>query len=622
MILAVIPWSLLLLQAAVLGAGASRALFPRRLTQGERWLLFLALGLGLDAYLVLAAGLAGALTKGTLLLVLGLLTLAAAPIGGLSLIRETLALRKGGSWPHPDGWTLGCLALLALCCVAAVAPPAGLDWDGLSYHLAVPKVYLAHHRIYYVAYDHHSNFPFTVEMLFTLGLALGSPALAVLCHTAFAALGAAALGLFARRFGWRGGSLAAFMYLSCPMVLWEATVGYVDLGVALYLLLAVCGVLAARDAAAGDGGGEPGDRARWLLLSGVFAGLAVGCKTTAVIPVALLALGALAVPPGSVVAGRLKAAALYLVAAAVVACPWFLKSYAYTGNPVYPFLYSIFGGANWNAELARVYSLEQAGFGAGRSAADLLLLPWRLVVSPQFFSKGIGVYGSIGPLFLGLLPLAALCRTVDRRVAGLLALSAAVLVPWAFSSQQSRYLLPLFPLWCLACAWVLVDGGLGPRASKAGGLFVLACAALSVLAFARISVAPAAAVAFGAETRDDYLSRHLDLWPAARFINEQIPRSAEVLLFEETRGFYLDRGYLWANPGHSTLIPYDTFRTPAEMVEWFRARGYTHALMNARNARRGWGSSPWERLLVEAVREGRLQQVFSERGVQVLALRG
>src|SRR5205823_3823427 len=88
----------------------------------------------------------------------------------------------------------------------ALAPPADLDWDGLSYNLAAPKVYLRDHRIHFIAYDSHTNFPFTVEMLYTLGLAWGGAVAAKLFHWSMAWLTALAVGAWVQRH-LRGGAV-------------------------------------------------------------------------------------------------------------------------------------------------------------------------------------------------------------------------------------------------------------------------------------------------------------------------------------------------------------------------------------------------------------------------------
>ncbi len=44
------------------------------------------------------------------------------------------------------------------------------DFDTVSYHFAVPKLYIKAHSIFYIPYIQQSNFPFFSEMLYLIGL--------------------------------------------------------------------------------------------------------------------------------------------------------------------------------------------------------------------------------------------------------------------------------------------------------------------------------------------------------------------------------------------------------------------------------------------------------------------
>jgi hypothetical protein len=83
--------------------------------------------------------------------------------------------------------------------IAALAPPGGAEWDALSYHLTVPKAYLREARVFYVPYDHHSNFPFLLQMLYTLMLGVKSVGGAKLCHWLCGVLLTLSVYTFARR---------------------------------------------------------------------------------------------------------------------------------------------------------------------------------------------------------------------------------------------------------------------------------------------------------------------------------------------------------------------------------------------------------------------------------------
>ncbi|HEX2999040.1 MAG TPA: hypothetical protein VHR86_02230, partial [Armatimonadota bacterium] len=182
---------LLLITALASGTGARvlRHLGLEESPAVERACFALAIGLGCIAYGILALGLLHLLRLlPVLLLLAGFAILGARP--GMALGRAFFrALRQrqsGGVLGLATGGMVAVLLLLAL--VAALAPPSGGDWDGISYHLADPALYLRQGRIVGLFWESHSNFPFTLEMLYTLALLLHSPGAARAFHWLFLAL--------------------------------------------------------------------------------------------------------------------------------------------------------------------------------------------------------------------------------------------------------------------------------------------------------------------------------------------------------------------------------------------------------------------------------------------------
>lgn len=142
--------------------------------------------------------------------------------------RKTLrALRSLGA---PDATLAFCLgALFALAFMFCLAPPAGADYDSLTYHLAVPAHYLRAGKVIELPYDHHSYFPMSLEMLFALGLWARGAVFAKLFHWLMLPLGALALVAIGKRAASaRGGLLGACLFASTPLILQEATTAYIS----------------------------------------------------------------------------------------------------------------------------------------------------------------------------------------------------------------------------------------------------------------------------------------------------------------------------------------------------------------------------------------------------------
>jgi 4-amino-4-deoxy-L-arabinose transferase-like glycosyltransferase len=251
-----------------------------------------------------------------------------------------------------------------------------------------------------------------MEMLYTLGLFLNGAALAKLNHLLALVLTLALLfGLGRRLWGRMAGTVALACYVSAPIVLLEAGTAYIDLGYALYYLLAASAFVI---------WWVEGKRA-WLIASGIFCGLCLGTKMTGAIGFGSLA--ALLIYRVAKERRGWQDLGAFVLPSVLVAAPWYLKSQIWTGNPTYPFFYGLFGGRNWDAAMATAYRIEQEKFGLGSGILQLLLLPINLAFRHEHFMD-VGYarpLSSPGVLWLCLLPSLLLLRKHDRALKVILA---------------------------------------------------------------------------------------------------------------------------------------------------------------------------------------------------------
>jgi hypothetical protein len=386
-------WSLFLFAVGILAAsGVGRLLLPKRLFQStsapplETFVFVVAAGIGGLGYLTLVLGLlrqANAAAFG------GLLGITAV-VGAVLSIRARLGAKSEAAsaesrpiWFLVSAAALGLIGLLTA--VAALAPPSFLEWDSLAYHLAAPKTYLAQGRIFYIPYDHHSNFPFTLEMLYLLMMGLGSIGAAKLFHWVCGALLVASVYSFAVRhiapdgFGRKVGVIAALLVAGTPIVLWESTIAYIDLSTALFTWLSLYGLVNAAQAASLPDSKDKHNIA-WLVVSAIMMGFALGTKLTVLAFWGMLLLATLGhhlITTRRWAKETIPHAAIWGAVSLVVGLPWYIKTWLYTGNPVYPFFYNLFGGRYWNTENAALYAGDQGRFGIGKTPVDLLLGPWQ-----------------------------------------------------------------------------------------------------------------------------------------------------------------------------------------------------------------------------------------------------
>jgi hypothetical protein len=545
-------------------------------------LLWLAPGLGLGALglVTFGLGLAGAWRRAV---VYGVMVVVAA-----LLARDILALARRASVWRPQ-LAVGMwgrrylLVTLALTLLLALAPPT--SWDGLFYHLTGPALYIDRRAITPLDVNiPHLAFPSLMEMLFGLAMLLRGDVVAKLLHFTYGLLLAVLVYRLSRR--WQGPKAAGWSLLllvAMPMVAVLAAWAYNDLALAFYQLAALYGLLAYAES----------ERWGWLLVAGLLSGLALGLKYTA-FPLPLVGLAYLLSQPRQ----RWRGVAVFALLTSLVAAPWYLRNWAFTGNPVYPFL---FGGRNWDAFRSAWYA--HAGTGIGWHPLRIMALPATMTLG----LRDVNYYdGRMGPLFLALAPVLVWLSVWTwrgeagpraskgkRHVFALLGGFALVYaVTWTLGVIQSRALfqarlfLPGFVALIPLLAESLVQ------------LPVLDHPGFSISAFVRLTVGIVLALALvnqalevlrldplgyliGYESRSGYLRRVLgDHYRAMEGLEGTVPEDGRVLFLWEPRGYYSPRRAQpdaildnWAHLSHR-------YPTEAQIATHLRKEGYTHVLLN------------------------------------------
>jgi hypothetical protein len=214
----------------------------------------------------------------------------------------------------------------------------------------------------------------------------------------------------------------------------------------------------------------------------------------------------------------------------------------------------------------------------GHDLTALLMLPFNLTFHSERFYDTPGLY--VGPLFLVAIPILLLAQYRCRKLVGLAMFFLALIVTWFALTHQSRYLVPGFAILAAIVA-ALAYNDARFRISRLALWIVFIGTALFGVWTLYPAVISAAPVVFGQETQDEYLSRTLDVYPADAWINENLPADAKVALFGDTRGFYLDRNYVWADPGHNSEFTRN-FDSSEELARYLKSRKVTHVMINFR----------------------------------------
>lgn len=527
----------------------------------EAFGLTLILGLGGIGWLIGALALVG----------FPLNFLVAIPIG-VCLIALGLHLPK--SWARvekPDAIPLGLGAIPAIFAfLKSAAVSTATDWDTLAYHLAVPKLWLSAGKISYIPFIHQSNFPFAIDALFLMGLPFGEMAAKI--HTALLFVGGMAwvYGLGQRVLGTAPARIALLCFGFSPVVLFSSGSGYIDVGHALF---GAIGVWYAGEALFGE------NTKNWWL-AGAGLGLAMASKYSGLQTAVLVAL---AVPVAVARTKKIAARplALAVISALVLASPWMIRNFANTKNPVYPFFYEQLGAQNWDQFRADIYREEQKSFGIveagpsglGAAVMGLSYQPGRYINPAPHLGLG-DPSGALGLALFGGLLAGLIFHSKRPTLRFGFAIAVGALLFWFALSQQVRYLLVIAPILALGLAELSLRGRRWQQ---------LAWALASLQAMLTVGLlAPNAigrdinSILNPAEAR----ARATSFSPAADYINEALSTTDKVALYDEVFGFLLDRPYLWANPGHSMLVPYERITNGAELVAGLENQGVTHVYLN------------------------------------------
>ena len=490
----------------------------------------LGLGFGFLGLLVLFLGLTGLVSTAvfyTLMILLTTLTL-------LPVLRFLPQIRPS----RPTKLTTFYLCLtVGMALFIALLPPT--SWDGLFYHLKGPKLYLEAGRIIGGIDIPHLNFPSLFEMLFMLAMGLRGDVTAKLLHFAFHGLLAGLTYLVARDMLRvpKPGTAVLILY-SIPMLLNLGAYAYNDLALAFYQVAALAALHQ----------WQKSNHKQWLILCGLWCGLAMGLKYTSFVAPLTIAI---------LVAWHFRQQwqamirPLFTIAlpATIVAAPWYIKNWAFTGNPFYPF---VFNGRFWDSYRASAYA--GVGTGLGFDPIGLLRLPHDLILGLQDASGD----GQTGPLFLIFLPallvyaFSKLGRRAGRPFTYILVFILVQYIFWTYGVifsaglRQTRLLLPAFVALAPAIAWILADFAQfdHPQFSLHRFVNLVLGIILTMNLVAQLLLwLPGAPWAYviGSDSRDEVLQRYLGTHYTAMQTINTLPDDATILFLYEPRSYYCER---------------------------------------------------------------------------------
>ena len=455
-------------------------------------------------------------------------------------------------------------------------------FDTLLYHLAQPARVLQDGGLHPIDIPHFW-FPNLTENVYIWTLAMGSERAAQILHLVWGILSALLLWHWAVKvWSIEIGRKTLLLLAAIPSLPMLASWAYADMALVFYATAALYTLTFY----------ESTKSLLWLWVAGIVAGLAMGIKYTSFTVPLISGLLILLWRRKSFSKAVIHAAQFSLIAL-ITAIPWYARNAMIMKNPFYPF---VFGGRYWDSFRADWYA--GGGTGIGWDLLKIFLLPLNTILGyrdQNFFD------GRIGPLFLILAPftlwilISGSLQDSDRGLSlQTIGLFVAVsFAAWTFgvinssALWQARLLFPALIPFAIptALGWDSLTRLDTPnlRISFLSNALVAIVLALTVFDNAVFVLQRnPLAVAFGAQSREQYIARINPSYAALLQIIDKLPADAHVYSLFEPRSYGLPRQIQPDAVNYNFAHDLYIYRTPSDIIQHWKTEGYTHVAVYER----------------------------------------
>jgi len=512
------------------------------------------------------------------------------------------------------------VSVIILSCV----PP--VSRDALTHHLAVPKLYLMNGEISEIPSILFSYYPMNLDLLYMIPLYFGNDIVPKFIHFAFALLTALLIYMYLKKkLDTLFALIGVLFFLSLPIIVKLSINVYVDLGLIFFSTASIISLLKWN---------ESHFQIRYLVLSGIFCGLALGTKYNGLLIFFILAVFIPIIYVSQSKKrfsdqcvnrknhslkhqfGAIGYAAVFGIVSMLVFSPWMIRNLNWKGNPVYP-LYN-----NWfnskpsqsidilendvlkNSNNEAVITAKQSSKRWSPIALrriiyketwlEIALIPIRIFFQgqdddPKYFD------GKLNP-FLFLLPIFAFLHLKNdsqtlRFEKKFFLLFTILFIFYAYFQidMRIRYIAPVIPPLVILSIMGLHQifksltnrwKNLPQRTVSLGLLFismVILAFNLGYLGDLFTYVRPFSYIS-GRIDRDSYITKYRPEYAALLYSNQNLPDSAKLLgLFLGNRRYYSDRELVFGNNQFRSIVK--KAASHAEILSALKGRGYTHILI-------------------------------------------
>jgi hypothetical protein len=439
--------------------------------------------------------------------------------------------------------------------VLALTPP--IARDVLIHHLAIPKLWLKHGGFYDIPWAEFSYYPMNVDLLYLVPLYFGNDIIPNFIHMSFG-VGTACLIYFylQNKLGRLAGLLGVVIFISTPIIVRMSTTAYVDLGLVFFTTASVLAFIRWRD--------KEYKEHRWLFISSIAMGFALGTKYNALIVWFFLSLAIVFVYSRDT--GKqgkaISYGSFFFVVSLIIFSPWLIKNMVLTGNPLYPLFKNVFNSnmANDSGAYSVVSGDSYMGMFKmrellyGENIWEILLIPIRFFFQGQDNSMRY-FDGVLNPILILAVPFAFINRkaNVDKLIFLFFSLFL-ILAAFFLDQLRIRYFLPVVPFLVILTViglvniftWLAYRVGPFKELYICGLLIILMILAAKNIIYLNNyfqSIQPLNYI-LNKESKNEFITRHDRSYPAISYINKHTPENARIrLILLAGRGYYLERIY-------------------------------------------------------------------------------
>lgn len=468
----------------------------------------------------------------------------------LFLVFKNFSLKRASLWLRSlkklEIVILVILILLAFVnLIGALGPET--SFDALWYHLTIPKLYIQNQSIFYIPGNllYYSAMPKLADLLYIPALMFGNEIWAKFIQYIFGIMCLFVIYQFARLFVNKSLCLiAVLIFYSNIVVAWESTIAYVDLIWAFFILISAYELFLYIKKSS----------LKHFILSAIFLGFGIGVKVISLrdllvaLVVILIVTAAKHVKPLSV----FKNLSSYLVIVLLVSLPWFIFSFYYTGNPIYPFF-------------SEIYSLK-----------DPLLFNYKNIINEYIilFTKAPD---PISPIYLIFIPIVVVSFRSARPIIKYLTIySAGLLILWYFTYQkgaEGRYVIPILGILSVLISAVLEKVDKHLRVVLTTAIIVVAIITIGYRGIANSRYLP---IIVGSETKDEFLSKNLnfnfgDFYDTDGYLGKKINKSDRALIYGIHNLYYVNFNFVdssWRTEGDKFNYVLVRGALPGEFINW------------------------------------------------------